>query len=416
VTSARPAPERVHPADMPCRNGRAGEQGAPVPADDIYVDDRVAEWPRAAPNEAGFDAVALESVIHDVALSPTILGLLIVRDGRLVTEEYFNGAGPTDAHNVFSTTKLLTVLAMGVGIEDGLVPSLATSLGDWVAETASGPAADVTMEQLLSMRSGLDPDAVEPFDADVVGAAQLAAEPGTMWDYVTNNSELLALGLDRRTSNGWCEYLHDRVLDQIGVTVDHWHETPYGNVTGGSYAFMTPRELARLGQLMLDDGRANGAQVVPAEWIATITEQRTDFGCARGNAAQSNRLIRSGAGMHVGVADVAGHRVWEAGGFGGQAILMVPDLDLVVVITQEVGPVFERRLSVLDTLEFAVFPALVSNGATSSASCPVSRLVVADDGAETPLPVEACCLSDWSPDGCWPTGWVRAVATGLVRL
>ena len=226
-----------------------------MPADDIYVDGRVAAWPRASPDEVGFDAVALESAVHDVALNPTVLSLLIVRNGRLVTEEYFNGARPADAHNVFSTTKLLTALVMGAAVEDGLVPSLTTSLGEWVPETAGGPAADVTLEQLLSMRSGMARDAVEPFDAAIVGAAPLAAEPGTRWEYVTNNSELLALGLDRRTADGWCAYVHGRVLGPIGVTVDHWHETPYGNVTGGSYAFMTPRELARLGQLVLDQGR-----------------------------------------------------------------------------------------------------------------------------------------------------------------
>ena len=328
-----------------------------------------------------------------------MLSLLIVRDGRLVTEEYFNGAEPSHAHNVFSTTKLLTALAVGSALEDGLVPSLTTPLSEWVEETAGGPAADVTLEQLLSMRSGLNPEAVEPFSADVVGASPLAAQPGTVWEYVTNNSELLALGLDRRTASGLCEYVHNRVLEPIGVTVDHWHETPYGNVTGGSYAFMTPRELARLGQLLLDSGRWDGQQVVLTAWIAAITTERADFGCQRGNAAQSNRLIRSGSGMHVGLAEVAGHQVWEAGGYGGQAILVVPDLDLVVVITQEVGPVFERRLSVLDALEFAILPALTSFETPKSESCPVSRLVEIDDGTETALPVGACCLSDWSPDG-----------------
>ncbi len=390
--------EAIHLGDVPCRNRRADERGAAFPADDVYVDGRTIEWPRA-PGEAGFDDTALESAIQDVGLSSTVLSLLIVRDGRLVAEEYFNGAEASHAHNVFSMTKLLTALAVGSAVEDGLVPSLTTPLSEWVEETAGGPAADVTLEQLLSMRSGLDTDPVEPFAADVVGAAPLAAEPGAGWEYVTNNSELLALGLDRRTPSGLCEYVHNRVLEPIGVTVDHWHETPYGSVTGGSYAFMTPRELARLGQLLLDNGKWAGQQVVPAAWIAAMTGERTDFGCQRGVAARANRLIRSGYGMHVGLAEVAGHQVWETGGYGGQAILVVPDLGLVVVITQEVGPVFERRLSVLDALEFAILPALTLVETPKSEPCPVSQLVQIDDGTETTLAVGACCLSDWSPDG-----------------
>ncbi|HXU97499.1 MAG TPA: serine hydrolase [Jiangellaceae bacterium] len=371
-----------------------------MPADDVYVDDDVADWPRAAPEEAGFDEAALEAAVHDVGLGSTVLSLLVVRGGDLVVEEYFNGAARSHAHNIFSTTKLLTVLAMGAALGDGLFADLETPLAEWVEETAGGPAADVTLEQLLTMRSGLAPEAVEPFSAAEVGAAPLAHEPGTTWEYVTNNSELLALGLHRRAAAGFCEYVHQRILEPLGVTVDHWHETPYGSVTGGSYAFMTPRELARLGQLLLDDGRSGGEQVLPASWIAAITTQRTDFGCQQGNAAQSNRHIRSGSGMHVGLAEVAGHSVWEAGGYGGQVVLVVPDLDLVVVITQEVGPVFERRLSVLDALEFAILPALVSGDAGGGQeNCPRSQLIEVDDGSEIVLPVEACCLSDWSPDG-----------------
>jgi hypothetical protein len=251
------------------------------------------------------------------------------------------------------------------------------------------------------MRTGLASEAVEPFSAEEVGAAPVAHEPGTTWEYVTNNSELLALGLHRRATAGFCEYVHQRVLEPLGVTVDHWHETPYGSVTGGSYAFMTPRELARLGQLLQDGGRSGGAQVVPSSWISTITTQHTDLGCQQGNDAQSNRHIRTGSGMHVGLVEVAGHPVWEAGGYGGQAVLVVPDLDLVVVITQEVGPVFERRLSVLDALEFAILPALVSfDAGVGQENCPRSQLIeVDDDGTEIVLPVEACCLSDRSPDG-----------------
>jgi len=401
-TSTQEVPEGsagLHRAEAPCDNQREDEAGAPVPADDVYVDDDVADWPRAAPEEAGFDEAALEAAVHDVGLGSTVLSLLVVRGGDLVVEEYFNGAAASHAHNIFSTTKLLTTLAMGAALEDRLLPALDTPLAEWVEETVGGPAADVTLEQLLTMRSGLAPEAVEPFSAEEVGAAPLAHEPGTTWEYVTNNSELLALGLDRRATVGFCEYVHHRVLEPLGVTVDHWHETPYGGVTGGSYAFMTPRELARLGQLLLDRGRSGGEQVLPASWITAITTQRTDFGCQQGIAAQSSQQIRSGSGMHISLAEVAGHPVWEAGGYGGQAVLIVPDLDLVVVITQEVGPVFERRLGVLDALELAILPALVSGDAGGEESCPRSQLVEVDDGIEIVLPVEACCLSDWSPDG-----------------
>ena len=146
------------------------------------------------------------------------------------------------------------------------------------------------------MRSGLATEANEPFSADVVADAPLAAEPGSTYAYVTDNSELLALGLDRRAPGGLCRYVHDRVLDPMGVSVDHWHETPYGNVTGGSYAFLTPRELARLGQLLLDGGRWAGEQLVPSAWVELMTEVRSDFGCHAVIAATATSLVHRAPG------------------------------------------------------------------------------------------------------------------------
>ena len=386
-------------ADELCVNGRADEQGAPLPADDVYVDDEILEWPLATPGEAGFDATGLESVVHDVGLSSTVLSLLVARRGELVVEEYFNGAEAAHAHNIFSTTKLLTVLAMGAASDDGLVPGLDTSLGEWVEETAGRPAARITLEQLLSMRSGLATEATEPFSADVVADAPLAAEPGSTYAYVTDNSELLALGLDRRTPDGLCRYVHDRVLGPLGVSVDHWHETPYGNVTGGSYAFVTPRELARLGQLLLGGGRWAGEQIVPSRWIELMTEVRSDFGCHAVNAATATSLVQQGAGIGITTSEVAGHDVWGAGGFGGQAILVVPDLDVVVVITQEVGPVFERRLPVHDVMD-NVLRTLTDVPESTESPCGSRSLILRDEGgAETELPVPSGVFTDWSPDG-----------------
>lgn len=394
------ASSRLRQADEPCENERADERGAPTPADDIYVDDEVLDWPATAPGEEGFDATGLESVVHDVGLSSTVLSLLVARRGELVVEEYFNGGDAAHAHNVFSTTKLLTVLAIGAAADDGIVAGLDTTLGEWVDETAGHPAAGVTLEQLLSMRSGLATEATEPFSAEVVADAPLAAEPGSTYAYVTDNYEMVALGLDRRAPGGFCRYVHKRILGPMEVSVDHWHETPYGNVTGGSYAFLTPRELARLGQLLLDEGRWADEQLVPSAWIEAMAEVRSDFGCHEVIAATSTSLVRQGAGMGITTSDVAGHDVWSAGGYGGQAIAVVPDLDVVVVITQEVGPVFERRLPTLDVVD-AVLRTVSDAPTSAESSCGSRSLIVRENfGAEAVLPVPSSgVFTDWSPDG-----------------
>ncbi len=105
------------------------------------------------------------------------------------------------------------------------------------------------------------------------------------------------------------------------------------------------------------------------------------------NAATATSLVRQGAGIGIVTSEVAGYDVWEAGGFGGQAILVVPDLDVVVVITQEVGPVFERRLPILDVLD-AVLRTLTEIPESAGVAVRVQSLILRDtNGAEAELPL-----------------------------
>ena len=192
-----------------------------------------------------------------------------------------------------------------------------------------------------------------------------------------------------RRSNGPCHRAgaattHE-VLAPLGITVDHWHRHPDSGVTGGSYAFLTPRELLRIGQLVLQGGRWADEQVIPADWIAAMVTPRFDIDGSpyHGPGQCLGALPRQAYGLHWRVAEVAGRTAWMAAGYGGQYVVVMPSLELVMVLTHDtfhdaLGPI-QRHVAPLEVLESFIIPAL--DPASAARSCAPDLFVARADGS-----------------------------------
>jgi len=396
----------VHAADVPCVNSRPDEVGRTEPANDAYLDDGVIDWALADPSEADLDGALISAGLEEAARSPTLLSLLIARHGRLVVERYFHGATATQSRNLHSATKSILGVVTGAAIDEGFLPTLGTPIGDLVVEAAGTEVGDVTVEQLLSMSGGLATGLNEANLVRDVAARPLSATPGSRWEYSDASSELVALALERAVPGGLCRYTH-RLLGPLGITVDHWHLNEGGGVTGRAYAFLTPRELARFGQLVIQRGEWNGAQLIPTDWFDTMLTPRFDIdgGPYRGPGACVGGEARRAYGLHWRIFEVAGQPAWTAAGYGGQFLVVIPSLDLVMVATHDTFhdaamPV-QRHLSPHDFLESFVVPGMV-DVPTDAAACGHDLVVAEADGDEprvlAPHPADDF-LAEWSPDG-----------------
>ncbi len=401
ATSESPGAMR-YPADRRCVNGRPDEAGLLYPASNIYVDERLTDWSTATPESVSLDTALLDRAIVEVGRAPRLTSLLIVRHGRLIVEEYFNGARPTDARNPHSATKSFISLLVGLAIADGHLPGTDIPIGEVIPDVVAGSAvAAVTVEQLLSMSSGLDwDDEVSPYEGTTMIEALLhaerIAEPGTVWNYNSGGSDLLALALDRVVPGGLCRYAHARLFTPLGIDVDHWHENAEGSVTGGNSAFLTPRELARIGQLVLDGGRWQGRQLVPRQWIETMVDPRFDLPLP----SLSRLGIEVSYALHWWINDLDGTRIWNASGYGGQDIRVVPSLDMVVVITHDTSALVDRQVPAADLNQMFVFPA--SGDSIDECPCPPDLFLAHPDGSGRVALVPHSgndLAGHWSPDG-----------------
>jgi Tol biopolymer transport system component/CubicO group peptidase (beta-lactamase class C family) len=401
-----PDPEpTVGPTPFGCdETARDPSRAFYTPTDVAFHDGSPLDWPTGSPSDAGLDPALLDRAAENAALSPEVRSLLVVRHGKLVYERYFNGSDPSLANNVASVSKSILSLATGIAIEDGLL-ALDTPIGELLPAEVVGEHGDLTIEQLLTMSAGLelrdpeyDYDGGDSFVKAVL-ARPSAVPAGTEFAYSTGLTQVLATVLTKVAGTTLCRYVTDRLLAPLGIDVEQWWIEPEGVDAGGHSVFITPREIARIGQLVLQDGTWDGRQLVPKAWLDLTLAERWDLGC------RGVRPVHFGYGYLWWPLDVDGHLVWQASGYGSQQLWIVPDMDLVVVMTHDaasVGDPARQEVNDYELVRTAIFPNAPAPSSPRCAPFVLAPFSMKPDGtSRTALagwPENALPWS-WSPDG-----------------
>ena len=275
-----------------------------------------------------------------------ILSVLVSVAGEVIEEHYFNGASARRPANLKSASKSIVSILVGIAIDQ---KDLAGGDDDKAA---------ITIEDLLSMRSGLESTSSRNYGAWVqsrdwvryVLSRPLVAEPGSRMIYSTGSTHLLSAILTKVTGMSTLEFARKHLAGPLGISLPAWMRDPQGIYFGGNEMLLAPRDMAKIGELYLQGGALDGRRIVPERWVeASFTP--------RGRSRFSGRQY----GYGWWIRQLAGRDVYYAWGYGGQFIFIVPDLELVVVITSSAEPGRGRRghLGALyDLVEEAIIPAV----------------------------------------------------------
>ena len=300
-----------------------------------YIDDReLPEWRLSAPSDAGIDGDALDVGAAELAQSPALLSLLVVRDGALVFERYYNGSAAGHSNNIHSASKSILSALFGIALDEGTIESLDAPLADFLPEyIAAGSARSaITLRHVLTMSSGLEwtedeteYTVIEPSDdwIEAILEQPMIGTPGVDFNYSSGMSHVASAVLTRATGTSTCAYAHQKLLSPLGIAAEHWGRDPDGVFFGGYNLYMTPRELARFGLLFLRDGDWEGRQLVPAGWVQQSI--RPQLAADDGYDYGYYWWLISSETEEVAIA-------W---GYGGQFVYLVPALDLMVVMTAD---------------------------------------------------------------------------------
>jgi CubicO group peptidase (beta-lactamase class C family) len=318
--------------------------------------ERADGWEKTGPFEAGFDAGRLDALISGLmAGGSNIHCVLVERHGRLVVERYQNGKdrtnyslfahprafGPSDRQDVRSVGKSVINLLLGIARGQGRLGSLATPVVDFFPEypeLATPARKAITVEHLLAMSSGLKwSQEGGLFDDEhrlawtgspcrFVLSRPVVAVPGTRYQYSSGDNTLLAEILTRVTGMPWEAFARKELFEPLGITDWEWVADPRGRPMSYSGLRMRPRDMAKLGLLVVNHGQWKGRQLIPADWLEASLRPRMATGV---------NGLGYGHQWWTGTVDWRGKPLaWGAAfGNGSQRIFVVPALDLCVVVT-----------------------------------------------------------------------------------
>lgn len=279
---------------------------------------------------------------------PALQAMVVLRDGRTVWEQYWGGADSATAFNVKSVSKSFLSALVGIAIGQRMITldrTIASLLPQYYRHEApehrmfraavarnDSRRATITVENLLTQRSGYAWDEGGPILSSFLlstDPVRLTAElpviatPGSVFNYSTANTHLLATALSRAVNTPLRPYAEQALLSPAGVRLRGWDVDGAGAPLGGSEMFFTARDLARFGQLYLDHGKANGTQVVPAAWVDASWTRRAEV---RSEIYAAMVPGLTGYGYLWWLRTSNGHGM----NYGGQFVLVVPDLNLVL--------------------------------------------------------------------------------------
>lgn len=311
----------------------------------------------AAPAQGSLPApvtpTIFDAALREAVQLPRLHSLLVSWRGELVLERYFNRIRPTQLANIKSASKSVISALVGIAIDRGLISGVKQPISSFfpdILTAASDPEKRrISIEDLLTMRSGLETTSNRNYGAWVQSrnwvrhalGRPLLSEPGTHMQYSTGNTHLLSAILTKASGKSTWQFAQEALAKPLGFTLAKWPQDPQGIYFGGNDMLMTPRQMMAFGTLYLNRGRVNaqraqpaqrGQQVISSTWVESSFVPRT-----------RSRTIEQEYGYGWWMRELGGQDVVFAWGFGGQYIVVVPDLDLVVVTTSSSAVGEERR-------------------------------------------------------------------------
>lgn len=268
--------------------------------------------------------------------------LLVCKDGKLVIEEYYYGYGPAQLHNIHSCTKSVTSLLLGIALEhhqDIHIDQSIFSFFPAYDSLETGEKAKITLKHVLTMTSGFKEEentkATEYRDKlQYFLSRPMASHPGKQFRYSNDDTDLLGYIIHSLEGRYVDEYAEENLFGPMGITEYYW-ETENGIPHCHSDLYLLPRDMAKIGLLVLFDGKWKDQQLVPKTWIDESTQPHVaesiyyDYGYQWWHRSKENV-----AWWKEGKARIpTEHDKFIALGYGGQYIVIIRDLNMVIVTT-----------------------------------------------------------------------------------
>jgi len=356
-------------------------------------------WPASTPEAEGLDAAVIDSIHADISNGKygLIDEFMLIRHGKVVARHHYkqnydsiaarydtlpdmyNYDDPewhpyyqrSNLHSLQSVTKSVTSIALGIAMDEGKIGDVNThpmELFKGYTQDFTDPRRKaITLEDLLTMRSGIDWNEAGSYESDENSCIQMEQsdawiqyvlsrpmreDPGTRWDYNSGVSVLLGklVGISTGTRvDAWTE---EKLFKPLGIKNYFWKKSPDNEVDTEGGLYLSADDLARIGYLFLHDGKWGDKQIVSEHWVKQSTAPVVS------DIYPENETPDQGYGYQWWVPSVKPF-IYACNGYGGQFLMVAPEYDLVVVFNGWDIHYNKNPLSSYGALKDRIIPAVV---------------------------------------------------------
>ncbi len=306
----------------------------PLPGDD---------WKVSTPAKQGLDPMLVAELYHNAVQLETLYSLLIIKNGYLVAEDYFNDGSVDQKDRLQSVTKSFTSALVGIALEQGCLSNVDQKMLDFfpeIVDKITDPRKNqITVRNLLEMRAGYprEEDDQALWDGLLSGRYPpliedfpLVSEPGTRFHYSNLTSNWLGIIVDRSCGMNLKSYAEEHLFSPLDVMPGEWGQDAEGHNNGCGDLHLSARDAAKFGLLYLNDGIYEGNQVLPTDWVEDSLQT---YSVNEAFVKRVGDFHDIGYGYQWWSANAGDYHVNFAWGHGGQLIVLVDELDMVIVTT-----------------------------------------------------------------------------------
>ena len=316
----------------------------PLPGDD---------WNISTPEEQGLDPALIAELYINAKKLETLYGLLVIKNGHLIAEGYFNGGSVEQKPFMASATKSFTSALIGIALDQGCVSNLDQKMIDYFPEF-TGKLTDprkeqITINDLLQMRSGYVWEErthyLESFFSSggywlpFISEFPLTNDPGSEFGYSNLSSHMLGVIVARGCDSDLKSFAQEYLFTPINAEISDWSQDADGYYYGSHGLSLSARDRAKFGLLYLNDGKYDGNQIISTDWINDSLQRYSDnldiSGWIPGITSRYGYYRNLGYGYQWWSAKAGKHQFYYANGHGGNQIVLLDELDMVIVTTAD---------------------------------------------------------------------------------
>lgn len=301
------------------------------------------DWQVSTPEDQGLDPMLVAQLYYNATELDRLYSLLVIKNGYLVAERYFNEGSFEQEARIQSVTKSYTSALVGIALEQGCIESVDQKMMDFFPELAdqiSDPRKEqITIREMLQMRAGYPWEETHPalwegllsgHYLPLIEDFPLITDPGTEFHYSNLTSNWLGIIVDQACGMNLKSYAEQHLFQPINAEAGDWGTDWEGHNNGCGDLHLTARDMARFGLLYLNDGQYQGSQIISSDWVRDSLQTYSEHAWEN-----IGRFHEIGYGYHWWSAKAGEHHVNFAWGHGGQLVVLLDELNLVVVVTAD---------------------------------------------------------------------------------